>query len=194
MDTKVRKLLQLSITMLKIGLFTFGGGYAMIALLENELVQRRGWLTKEQFLDTVAVTSSAPGSVAVNAATFVGYRIAGIAGAAVATGSVCLPSFVILYLISLFFDAFLSLTMVQYAFRGIQACVVYLILTAGIRMLHSMEKNAMSIAVFAAVALCMIAFSLLSVSFSTVYYILLSGAIGVILYTIRAVHRREGEK
>lgn len=131
----------LFITFLKIGAFTFGGGYAMIALLENEFVEKKKWLEKSEFLDMVAVAESTPGPVAINSATYIGYKIAGFAGATMSTLAVCIPSFFVIYGISLFFDQFLSLRWVSCAFRGIQVCVIYLILTAGLKMLKSIDKN-----------------------------------------------------
>ena len=96
-------------TFFKIGAFTFGGGYAMVALLQNEFVEEKKWVTKEEFLDMVAIAESTPGPVAVNSATYIGYKIEGMAGAAASTVAVCLPSFAVIYLISLFFDQFLRL-------------------------------------------------------------------------------------
>ena len=137
----MKKILHLFWTMMKIGLFTFGGGYAMIALLENELVTKREWIKKDEFIDVVAIAESTPGPIAINAATYVGFQRAGFLGAIVATLGIVIPSFTIIYLISLFFDAFLSLKLVEYAFRGIQACIVYLILSAGLRMFKNMKKT-----------------------------------------------------
>ena len=131
----------LFLVFLKIGAFTFGGGYAMIALLENEFVEKRNWLEQKEFMDMVAIAESTPGPVAVNSATYIGYKMAGTAGAAVATLGVCLPSFGIIYLISLFFDQFLSLRLVGCAFRGIQVCVIYLILSAGLKLWKGLEKT-----------------------------------------------------
>ena len=109
---KSRVVLSLLLTFLKIGAFTFGGGYAMIALLEAEFVTKRGWLDRDEFLDIVAIAESTPGPIAINCATYIGYKNAGLIGSAAATVGVVLPSFAIIYLISLFFDAFLSLTYV----------------------------------------------------------------------------------
>ena len=109
-------------TFFKIGAFTFGGGYAMVALLQNEFVEEKKWVTKEEFLDMVAIAESTPGPVAVNSATYIGYKIEGTAGAAASTVAVCLPSFAVIYLISLFFDQFLRLSVVASAFHGIQVC------------------------------------------------------------------------
>ena len=180
-----RFLFTLFFTMLKIGLFTFGGGYAMIALLERELVAKRGWIDREEFLDMAAIAESTPGPVAINAATYVGYHTAGVPGALCATIAVCIPSFVIIYLISLFFDAFLSLTYVQYAFAGIKVCVVYLIGSAGIRMLRDLRGDRVGQVFFLLTALAAVAISLFSWSFSTVFLILIAGAAGVVLYLLR---------
>lgn len=188
-----KQLLCLFLTMMKIGLFTFGGGYAMLALLEDEFVTKRGWVDKEEFLHMVALAESTPGPIAINAATYLGYKNGGIAGAATATVAVCIPSFIIIYAISLFFDAFLSLTYVAYAFRGIQACVVYLILSAGVRMFRSVERKPLPMIILAAVMVCMVTFSLLAVEFSSIWYILISGAIGLAAFAVRRA-RREVEK
>lgn len=191
--TKMKTALTLFFTMMKIGLFTFGGGYAMLALLENEFVSKRGWMEKEEFLDMVAIAESTPGPIAINSATYIGYKMAGVFGSAAATVGVCIPSFVIIYLISLFFDAFLSFTLVAAAFRGIQACVVYLIFSAGYKMLKGIERTPVSIAIFSAVMLCMIAFSIFAVKFSTVFYVLISGGVGVFVYLLSRLLGRKGE-
>jgi len=188
----MKKHINLFFLMMKIGLFTFGGGYAMIALLENEFVMKRGYMEREEFLDMVAIAESTPGPIAINAATYIGYKQLGIFGAIAATVGVCIPSFTLIYLISLFFDAFLSLTLVSAAFRGIQICVVYLILSAGGRMLKKMKKTPLSIVLFTAVIICMLTFSLLSVSFSSVLYILISGIVGVLVYMIGLLRERRG--
>ena len=168
---KVKDYLSLFITMLKIGMFTFGGGYAMIALLENEFVEKKKMLEKDEFLDMAAIAESTPGPIAINAATYIGYKNAGIAGSIAATLGICIPSFTIIYVISLFFDAFLSLTYIAYAFKGIQVCVVYLILSAGLKMLKQMKKTVLNICIFSVTFICMILFSVLAINFSTVLYI-----------------------
>ena len=191
----MKKYLNLFLTMLKIGLFTFGGGYAMIALLENEFVSNKKWIEKDEFLDMVAIAESTPGPIAINAATYIGYKMFGILGSLVATVAVCIPSFIIIYAISLFFDAFLSFTLVANAFRGIQVCVIYLILSAGKKMLKQMKKTPFNITVLSAVVLCMVGFSIFSVSFSTIFYILISGCLGLSLYLCgRLRGRKETDK
>lgn len=178
-------------TFFKIGLFTFGGGYAMIALLEEEFIQRRKWLDKDEFLDMTAIAESTPGPVAINSATYLGYKLAKVPGAATATVAVCLPSFLIIYAISLFFEQFTQLTVIANAFKGIQVCVIYLIFSAGVRMLKALDKSPFATGVLAAVMLVMVGLSLAGVSVSSILLILLSGAEGVAAWLIG--RRKEGK-
>lgn len=178
-------------TFFKIGLFTFGGGYAMIALLEEEFIQRRKWLDKDEFLDMTAIAESTPGPVAINSATYLGYKLARVPGAATATVAVCLPSFLIIYAISLFFEQFTQLTIIANAFKGIQVCVIYLIFSAGVRMLKALDKSPFATGVLAAVMLVMVGLSLAGVSVSSILLILLSGAAGVAAWLIG--RRKEGK-
>ncbi len=178
-------------TFFKIGLFTFGGGYAMIALLEEEFIQRRKWLDKDEFLDMTAIAESTPGPVAINSATYLGYKLAKVPGAATATVAVCLPSFLIIYAISLFFEQFTQLTIIANAFKGIQVCVIYLIFSAGVRMLKALDKSPFATGVLAAVMLVMVGLSLAGVSVSSILLILLSGAAGVAAWLIG--RRKEGK-
>ena len=188
---EVKSLETLFFTFFKIGLFTFGGGYAMIALLEEEFIQRRKWLDKDEFLDMTAIAESTPGPVAINSATYLGYKLAKVPGAATATVAVCLPSFLIIYAISLFFEQFTQLTVIANAFKGIQVCVIYLIFSAGVRMLKALDKSPFATGVLAAVMLVMVGLSLAGVSVSSILLILLSGAAGVAAWLIG--RRREGK-
>lgn len=188
---EVKSLGTLFFTFFKIGLFTFGGGYAMIALLEEEFIQRRRWLDKDEFLDMAAIAESTPGPVAINSATYLGYKLAKVPGAATATVAVCLPSFLIIYVISLFFEQFTQLTVIANAFKGIQVCVIYLIFSAGVRMLKALDKSPFATGVLAAVMLVMVGLSLAGVSVSSILLILLSGAAGVAAWLIG--RRKEGK-
>lgn len=190
---KFKTCLKLFLVMFKIGLFTFGGGYAMISLLESELVAKRKWLENDEFLNVVAIAESTPGPVAINAATYVGYKLAGVWGSLSATVAVALPSFSIIFLISLFFDAFLSLKYVAYAFDGIQVCVIFLILSAGVKMLLKLEKTVWNIAVTAVVIAVMIALSVLSIAFSSVWYILITAGLALLLYLFSYFRARRKE-
>lgn len=183
----MKKILNLFLTFLKIGAFTFGGGYAMIALLEHEFIDKKGWLDHDEFLDMAAIAESTPGPIATNSATYIGYRIAGIAGAAVSTLAVCIPSFVIIYIISLFFDRFLEFRYVAYAFRGIQVCVVYLISSVGIGMLKTLKKDVFTSVILILVIILNIVFTVFSVNFSSIFFILISGVAGIGFYVVRLI-------
>lgn len=171
--------------MLKIGAFTFGGGYAMISLLQNEFVSKKKWLEDSEFIDIIAVAESTPGPIAINSATYIGFKLAGFFGSLFATLGVVIPSFCIIFAISLFFDRFLTLTFAANAFRGIQACVVYLILNAGLKMMKGIKKDAFDIIILSATTVCMVAFSIFSVKFSSVFYILICAFIGLFAFLIR---------
>lgn len=191
---KSKLILTLFLNFFKIGAFTFGGGYAMLSLLENEFVSKRKSLSKDEFLDMLAIAESTPGPIAINSATFIGYKTAGVLGSAFATLGVVLPSFIIIYVISLFLDTFLTFTIVASAFKGIQACVVYLIGSVGIKMFKQMEKKPLPIAIMATVLVSMIVFSLFAVKFSSIIYILISGALGVIAFYSKRHARKEESK
>ena len=174
-------LMDIFLIFLKIGAFTFGGGYAMIALLEDEFVDKRSWLNESEFLDMTAIAESTPGPVA----------IAGFKGALAASLAVCIPSFAIIYVISFFYERFQQITWVASAFKGIQACVVYLILSAGLRMFIKMKKNVFNVSIFAVVSVSFIFVSLFGISFSSIYYILICGVVGVVVGTLHNMRNRE---
>ena len=177
-------------TMLKIGLFTFGGGYGMIALLENEFVSKRKWMTKEEFLDMIAIAESSPGPIAINSATYIGYKMAKFWGSLAATVAVCIPSFVIIFLISLFLDAFLAFEYVGYAFKGIQVGVAFLIFNAGLKMLKDIKKKPLPIIIFSATTICMVCFSIFAIKFSSIFYIIIGGVLALLVYNIVDIYSK----
>ena len=184
--------------MMKIGMFTFGGGYAMINLLDNEFVERKKWIDSEEFMDIVTIAESTLGPIAINCSTYIGYKRCGFSGALFATLGMCIPSFVVIYLISLFFNQFLTVSAVASAFKGIQVCVIFLILSAGLKMLRKIKKSAFNVTVMAITFVAMITFSLFSVNFSSIFYILIFGLIGLLFYTVGYLRDKnqgkEGEK
>ena len=190
---KKTSLFEMFATFFKIGLFTFGGGYAMLALIENELVEKKGWIRKEEFLDMVAIAESTPGPIAINSATYIGYKVRGVPGATFSTIGVVLPSFIIIYIISLFLDAFLTFELAAYAFRGIQACVVYLIISAGLKMLKGAKKTPMSIAILCTVTLLMVLLSVFAIKISTIIFIIISGLVGLAVYFAGLMKDKRGE-
>ena len=135
------KSLELFLTFLRIGAFTFGGGYAMIPLIQKETVENKKWITDEDILEVVAIAESTPGPIAVNSATFVGYRVGGVKGAACATLGVVLPSFVVISVISLILSEFEHFRAVRYAFFGIRAGVLALLVKALVQMIKNSEKK-----------------------------------------------------
>ncbi len=141
MKTKLKNTLILFVTFLKIGAFTFGGGYAMIPIIEKEICDKHKWLKDEEILDIFAIAESTPGPIAINSATFVGYRVAGFFGAFCATFGVVLPSFVIISLISLVLKEFSEYKIVKYAFMGIRAGVLALVIKALVSMYKKSPKG-----------------------------------------------------
>lgn len=185
MQNKGKSLLKLFLTFLKIGAFTFGGGYAMIALMENAFVSEKKWIDKDEFLDMIAIAESTPGPIAINSATYIGYTLFGVLGSLVSTLGVVLPSFTVIYIISFFLDAFLKIKIIKYAFMGIQVCVIYLIMSAGIKMAKSLKKDKFTITVFIAVTVVFSVLSLLAKNFSTILYIIICGVLGLAAYLVK---------
>ncbi|MBR2337038.1 MAG: chromate transporter [Clostridia bacterium] len=190
----LKNLLDLALSYFKVGLFTFGGGLAMIAIIQHEYVEKRKWVENSEFESMVAIAESTPGPIAINCATYIGYKVCGVLGAIVATVAVCIPSFFIIYLISLVFDAFMSLKIVQYAFMGIQIAIIFLILSAGVKFFKSMKKTPFNITVFSCSLACMLTFSFFSVKFSSIFFILIGGALGLAVYLIGLLLKRHKEE
>ena len=149
-------------------------------LVKEIVIEKKKWLTEEEMLEILAISESTPGPIAINTATFIGYRKKKVLGSIIATLGVVLPSLIIIYIISLFFDAFLANQYVAYAFIGIKACVAFLILKAGLNMLKKIEKKVLPILVFSIVLALMIVFELLSINFSSIILIVIGGVIGII--------------
>ena len=177
-------LIELFTVFFKLGAFTIGGGIAMLPLLQNTLINEKKWFTKEEFMDIVAVCQSLPGVVAINMATYVGYKKKGILGSVMATLGVVLPSLVILFVISLCLDEFMKNKYVAYAFTGIKCGVAFLILRAGFGLLKKVEKKPVPLITFGVVFALMILFDLLAVHFSSIWFILMGGVLGILFYAV----------
>ena len=174
----------------RIGAFTFGGGYAMIPLIQKEAVEKNGWVTDEDILDIIAIAESTPGPIAINSATFVGYRAAGVLGSVCATLGVVLPSFLMIYTISMFLEGFLEITVIANAFRGIKIAVGFLILQAGIKLQKQLDKEPLTVALLWVAAGLILAVNIFSWRLSSTV-LMVAGAV-----TGLAVHlcRRAGDK
>ena len=166
----------------RIGLFTFGGGYAMISIIEDACVDRRGWITKEEMDDLVVVAESTPGPIAINCATYVGRRQAGLAGALCATLGIILPSFLVIFAISRFLDRFLEIRVVANAFKGIKLAVCILILDAGRRLFLRTPKKPLPLTILFVSLALMLAVSFLSLRLSSVLLMLAAGALSLLAY------------
>lgn len=176
------KHLDLFITFFLIGLLTFGGGYAMISLIKEKVADKKRWMTEEEINDIIIIAESTPGPIAINLATYCGYKVKGFWGSLLATIGVVLPSLIIIFSISLFFDAFIQNKVVAAIFMGIKCAVVYLITTAGIRMFRKMKKNWYSVSVVFLVIAAMALLTVFSLNFSTVYFILIGGFLGLMIF------------
>ncbi|MBP3391705.1 MAG: chromate transporter [Clostridia bacterium] len=177
-------MLELFWTFFKIGLFTFGGGYAMIAQVKETIVEKKQWMTEDELVQMLAIAESTPGPIAINMATYVGYKRKGVLGSALATCGVVLPSLVIIYVISLFLDAFMRFQPVAWAFTGIKCAVAFLILRAGYGLFKKLPRKVLPMSMFVVVMGIMLALELFSVSFSSVFLILAGGLIGIVVYGI----------
>lgn len=186
-------LIDLFLTFAKIGLFTFGGGYAMISLIENDCVEKKKWITHDEMMDVTVIAESTPGPIAINCATYVGYKKGRLPGAIIATLGMVLPSFIIIFLISKFFDKFIEIAWIANAFRGIKIAVGILIVDAAVKMLIKMKKKPMPIIMVVCSAVAMILISVFSVNISSMVLMLVAAFIGIVVFIIGS-HTKKGEK
>ena len=184
-------LLDLFLTFAKIGLFTFGGGYAMISVIEDNCVEKKKWITHDDMMNITVIAESTPGPVAINCATFVGYKQKGILGAIVATLGVVLPSFVIIFLITKVLDNFLENKWIAAAFRGIKLAVGVLIVDVAIRMIKQLNKKPLPIILMIMSALAMMTINVLALQFSSIFIMIICGVVGLIAYLIYG-RKKEG--
>ena len=175
-------LLDLFLTFAKIGLFTFGGGYAMIALIEKACVQQKQWITHDEMMNITVIAESTPGPIAINCATYVGYKKGGFPGSLAATLGMILPSFCIIFAISIFLDHFLEITWITHAFQGIKIAVGILILDAAINMLRKMQKKPMPRIIMLCAFIAMLLINIFSVRISAIILMLTAGLISLILF------------
>ncbi len=190
----MKLLLDLFLTFSKIGLFTFGGGYAMIPLIENVCVTKKEWITHEEMMEITVVAESTPGPIAINCATYVGSKKKGFWGAVAATLGVTLPSFLIILMISFFIDRFLEIKWVASAFKGIKIAVGILILDAAVKMIVKMKKKALSIIILSAAFIAMMLINAFALRVSTIVLMLASALAGLFVYLIKRHKNKEASK
>ena len=184
--------LDLFLTFAKIGLFTFGGGYAMISLIENSCVEKKQWITHDEMMNVTVIAESTPGPIAINCATFVGYKKAGFLGAVIATFGIVVPSFSVIYLISMFLDNFLEITLFANAFKGIKIAVGILILDAGITMVKKMHKKVLPRAIMVCSFIAMLAINIFAWNFSTISLMLIAAVISLAIFIVKGAPEQKG--
>ena len=185
-------LLDLFLTFAKIGLFTFGGGYAMISVIENNCVERKQWITHDEMMDVTVIAESTPGPIAINCATFTGYKKAGFMGALVATFGIVLPSFVVIYLISMLLDNFLELTIIANAFKGIKIAVGLLILDAAITMLKKMHKKKLPRAIMICSCIAMLCINIFAFDFSSISLMIIAAVVSLTIFVLNGAPEQKG--
>lgn len=184
--------LDLFLTFAKIGLFTFGGGYAMISIIENNCVERKKWITHDEMINMTVIAESTPGPIAINCATFTGYKKAGFVGALVATLGMMIPSFVVIYLISIFLDNFLELTIIANAFKGIKIAVGILILDAAITMIKKMHKKKLARTILTCSCILMLCINIFSWNFSSISLILIAAVVSLTIFVLNGTPDQKG--
>lgn len=185
-------LLDLFLTFAKIGLFTFGGGYAMISMIENNCVERKQWITHDEMMNVTVIAESTPGPIAINCASFTGYKKAGVIGALVATLGIVVPSFVVIYLISIFLDNFLELTIIANAFKGIKIAVGILILDAAITMIKKMHKKILPRAIMLCSCVVMLCINIFAWNFSSISLMLIAAAVSLTIFVLNGAPEQKG--
>jgi len=185
-------LLDLFLTFGKIGMFTFGGGYAMISMIEQICSEQKRWISHDEMMNVAVIAESTPGPIAINAATYVGYRQAGFPGAAAATVGMVLPSFLIIFAIASMLDRFLEIRIIASAFRGIKIAVGILILDAAVGMIQKMPKKRLPRVIMLCSFAAMMMISLFSWNFSSIALMLIAGAVSLGVFCMKAVPEQKG--
>ena len=185
-------LLELFFTFAKIGLFTFGGGYAMISIIENQCVERKKWISSDEMMNMTVIAESTPGPIAINCSTFAGYKRAGIPGAFAATLGMVMPSFIVIYFISMYLDNFLELTIIANAFKGIKIGVGFLILNAGITMLKKMPKKKLSKVIMICSCITMLCINFFTWKISSISLMVIAAIASLVLFNIQEIQKRKG--
>lgn len=188
----MRKLIELFWEFFKVGAFTFGGGYAMLPIIEDACVDKKKWITHDDMMTVIVIAESTPGPVSVNCATFVGYQVGGVLGAIIATLGLITPAFLIIYLISQFLDNLLEIKLVAYAFKGIKIAVGFLIWQAGVRMIKKMEKDTFSKIVVVCATILMLLVDIFSWNFSSITMMLIAAVISLVVFMVRDKRRAKG--
>ena len=192
-ENKFTQLMVLFLTFLKVGAFTFGGGYAMIPIIEEEVTKKRKWISEMEILDILAISETTPGPIAVNTATYVGYKVGGILGSIFATLGLAIPSFVIIFVISFFYKDFMQWKVIAAMFKGLKVGVILLLISALFKLKKGVKVNLVGIILFVIALSAMLVFSIININFKylSLCLILLGIVVGI---TLTALGKMEGDK
>ena len=184
----------LFLTFARIGLFTFGGGYAMISLIEDACVRKKHWITEDEMMDITVIAESTPGPIAINCATYVGYQQRGLPGAIAATIGMILPSFCIIFFVSVFLENFLGISWIARAFQGIKLAVGVLITDAAVKMIRKMKKKPLPLFLMAGAGVLMLCINIFSLRISSIILMAAGAVISLALYLAKPVRQMEGKE
>ena len=184
--------LDLFLTFAKIGLFTFGGGYAMIAMIENICVENKKWITHDEMMNITIIAESTPGPIAINCATFTGYKKAGFIGSLVSTLGMITPSFIIIYVISMFLDNFLEIAIIANAFKGIKIAIGILILDAAFTMIKKMSNKKLPRIIMISSCIIMLCINIFALNFSSITLMLLAAVFSLVMFIINGTPNKKG--
>ena len=192
-DSYLFRLLILFLTFMKIGAFTFGGGYAMIPIIEEEVTKKRRWISEMEILDVIAISESTPGPIAVNTATYVGYKVGGILGSIFATLGLAIPSFVIIFVISFFYKDFMQWKVIAAMFKGLKVGVILLLINALFKLKKGVKTNLLGVILFVIALSASLVFSIININFRylSLCLILLGIVVGI---TLTALGKMEENK
>lgn len=191
---KKKILLDLMMTFMKIGLFTFGGGYAMISMIEHNCVEKKKWISHDDMMNVTVIAESTPGPIAINCATFVGYQQAGFLGSLAATFGIVLPSFAIIFAISMCLDNFLEIAIIANAFKGIKIAVGLLILDAAATMIKKMQKKILPLSIMACSFIAMLLINIFSWNFSSISLMMIAAAISLSIFFAKSISTQKEDK
>ena len=186
-------LIELFMTFAKIGLFTFGGGYAMLSIIEDICVEKKNWITHDEMMNITVIAESTPGPIAINCATYVGYKKGKLPGAILATLGVAVPSFVIIFVISMFLEGFLEIAWIAHAFQGIKLAVGILILDAALKMIRKMPKKRLQIGILIAAFAAILLINVLNLHLSSVV-VMITAALASVAFFLAGERRRKEEQ
>ena len=188
----LKNLINLFLTFFKLGIFSIGGGPTMLTLLQDELVEKKKWISNDELMEMTAIAESTPGPIAINLATYLGYKKGGFLGALLSTLGVIITPFVLMFCISLFLENLLSFEAIKYAFMGIKVGVVFLLLKVSFTLVKGMKKDWFGIVVLTTVTISLVLITIFAVNFSTIYFILIGALLGIIFYGI--IPKKRGGK